>query len=124
MQLYYTPDSLETYIGLSFDEQVDPSKHEGTKPDNVLKILTEYIPPGTCIYLHIKELSDFLPGYWVYFVRIDLMRIDFVGVDFMRIDLVGWHCKHIREHKPQLQVQVAISHYHAAVYISFILQQK
>ena len=31
--LYYTPDSLETYVGLSYDEQVDPSKHakhEGT----------------------------------------------------------------------------------------------
>ena len=45
-QLYYTPDSLETYVGLSSDEQVDPSKHEGTKPDNVLKVLSEYIPPG------------------------------------------------------------------------------
>ena len=54
-QLYYTPDSLETYVGLSFDEQVDPSKHEGTKPDNVLKVLSEYIPPGqyylTCTYV-------------------------------------------------------------------------
>ena len=31
--LYYTPDSLETYVGLSYDEQIDPSKHakhEGT----------------------------------------------------------------------------------------------
>lgn len=46
MQLYYTPDSLETYVGLSYDEQVDPLKHEGTKPDNVLKMLSEYIPPG------------------------------------------------------------------------------
>ena len=45
-QLYYTPDSLETYVGLSYDEQIDPSKHDGTKADNVIKVLSEYIPPG------------------------------------------------------------------------------
>ena len=45
-QLFYTPDSLEPYVGLSYDEQVDPAKHEGIKPDNVLKILGEYIPKG------------------------------------------------------------------------------
>jgi hypothetical protein len=62
---------LETYVGLSFDEQVDPSKHEGTKPDNILKILTEYVPPGTGTYMYmcmyIRTLSDFsLPaGSWV-----------------------------------------------------------
>ncbi len=46
MQLYYTPDTLETYLGLSYEAKIDPAKHDGTKADNVIKMLSEFIPQG------------------------------------------------------------------------------
>jgi len=46
MQLYYTPDTLNMYLGLSYDEKIDPARHGGTKADNVIKVLSEFIPQG------------------------------------------------------------------------------
>ncbi len=41
VKLYHTPDTLSTYIGLKYTSQSD-----SPKPDNVVKILSEYIPEG------------------------------------------------------------------------------
>lgn len=43
-QLYYTPDHLHTYIGLDCEDTVSPAKHDGTKPDNIVKILAQHVP--------------------------------------------------------------------------------
>lgn len=43
-QLYYTPDHLHTYIGLDCEDTVSPATHDGTKPDNIVKILAPYVP--------------------------------------------------------------------------------
>ena len=56
-QLYYTPDTLDTYLGLNYDERVDPAKNDGTKPDNVMKVLAEYIPQGLFICLFFVLFS-------------------------------------------------------------------
>ena len=45
-QVYFTPDTLDTYIGLTYDSKIDPAQHRGTKPDDVVRILSDYIPPG------------------------------------------------------------------------------
>ncbi len=41
VKLYYTPDTLTTYIGLKYT-----TVSESPKPDNVIKTLSEYIPEG------------------------------------------------------------------------------
>ena len=46
LQLYYMPDTLQTYLGLTYDKKVDPAKHDGTKPDNIFKVFSEFLPPG------------------------------------------------------------------------------
>ena len=43
-QLYYTPDHLHTYIGLDCEDTVSPATHDGTKPDNIVKILAQHVP--------------------------------------------------------------------------------
>ena len=48
-QLYYTPDHLDTYVGIKYDQKVDPSKHDGIKADDVLSTISEYIPEGRAI---------------------------------------------------------------------------
>jgi len=46
IKLYYTPDHLHTYLGFSYDDKVDPVKHDGTKPDNVIKTMAQCLPEG------------------------------------------------------------------------------
>ena len=45
-QLYYTPDDLRTYVGLSHGGVASQST-QGVNPDNVVKTLAQYIPEGT-----------------------------------------------------------------------------
>ena len=45
-QLYYTPDHLDTFVGIKYNHKVDPVKYNGIKPDNVLKTFSEYVPEG------------------------------------------------------------------------------
>ena len=46
LQLYYTPDLLDTYVGVCHEGMVDPAHHCGTTPDDIVGILSEYIPDG------------------------------------------------------------------------------
>lgn len=48
LQLYYTPDHLDTYVGLSYRDVVTPEKH-GVKPDSILHLLTHFIPRGVLL---------------------------------------------------------------------------
>ncbi len=47
VKLYYTPDTLSTYIGLKYTSQSD-----SPKPDNVVKVLSEYIPKGDALFIY------------------------------------------------------------------------
>lgn len=54
-QLYYTPDHLDTFVGIKYSHKVDPNKHDGITPDNVLSMLSEYIPEGKGCCLRIRQ---------------------------------------------------------------------
>lgn len=56
-QLYYTPDHLDTYLACSYDDKVDPTKHYGTKPDDIFTPITDVIPPGEFTVLMVQYLS-------------------------------------------------------------------
>lgn len=46
LQLYYTPDTLQTYLALNYEEKIDPARNSGTKADNIIKTMSKYIPQG------------------------------------------------------------------------------
>ena len=46
LQLYYTPDTLHTYLALDYEEKIDAVRNDGMKADNVVKTLSEFVPQG------------------------------------------------------------------------------
>ena len=48
-QLYYTPDHLDLCVDVSYDDLVSMDT-QGVKPDNIFKILDEWLPEGQSSY--------------------------------------------------------------------------
>lgn len=65
-QLYYTPDHLETFVGLSYDQKVDPIKHSGLKPDNIVDTLSEYVPEGESVFAEREEQVFWAFAHWCH----------------------------------------------------------
>ena len=52
-QLYYTPDHLDTYVGVAHEGKVNPKCYDGLKPDNIVETLAQYIPQGVCVCVFV-----------------------------------------------------------------------
>ncbi|XP_077300202.1 histone acetyltransferase 1 [Arctopsyche grandis] len=83
IRLYYTAASLQTYLGITYSDKIDPVHFDGVKPDNIADKISPMLAPNyhTNIDDFVKSLmkdDDFVPyGDLIHSFSID----NFNGVD-------------------------------------------